>query len=363
MLAKGLWGFIGGSEELANDADVETQADFQKKSQRAFSTLVMAISTPQLYLVTSCEGAKDAWDALRNHYERETLANKLFLKKRYFRSEMKEGTSIKAHLKYMKEITDKLAAIGAPISEEYQVVTLLGSLPQSYSTLVTALEACVDGVTLSFVQQALIHEEQKLNEEPGHLSSAMSRGETTSVLVGERRRNVSQRVKCFGCGEAGHIRRYCPNKMGSQHKAKAAKEDHSKSESDDEEALAVTTFTTQKIQWLIDSGASSHMTQEKEVLTDYKEFEKPEKVGLGDGRTVDAIGIGKVYVNLLFKVSDPKKGVLYNVLYVPKLTYNLFSVKAAVAKGNSVKFGPKRCWIWNPKGKSCAMGSLSDNLY
>ena len=86
------------------------------------------------------------WDALRNHFEQETLANKLFLKKRYFRTEMKEGTSIEAHLKYMKELTDKLAAIGAPTDEEDQVVTLLGSLPQSCSTLVTALEVRVDNI-------------------------------------------------------------------------------------------------------------------------------------------------------------------------------------------------------------------------
>lgn len=59
----------------------------------------------------------------------------------------------------MKEITDRLAAIGAPISEEDQVVTLLGSLPPSYSTLVTALEARADDVKLSYVQQALVHEE------------------------------------------------------------------------------------------------------------------------------------------------------------------------------------------------------------
>ena len=52
----------------------------------------------------------------------------------------------------MKEITDRLAAIGAPISEEDQVVTLLGSLPPSYSTLVTALEARADDVKLSYVQ-------------------------------------------------------------------------------------------------------------------------------------------------------------------------------------------------------------------
>ena len=51
--------------------------------------------------------------------------------------------SIHEHIKYMKELTDKLRAIGAPIEEEDQVVTLLGSLPASYSTLVTALEARV----------------------------------------------------------------------------------------------------------------------------------------------------------------------------------------------------------------------------
>ena len=40
----------------------------------------------------------------------------------------------------MKEVTDKLAANSAPISEKDQVMTLLGSLLCSYSTLLTALE-------------------------------------------------------------------------------------------------------------------------------------------------------------------------------------------------------------------------------
>ena len=46
---------------------------------------------------------------------------------------MKEGTPIETHLKEMKEITDKLASIGAPIAEEDQVVTLLGSLLPAYA--------------------------------------------------------------------------------------------------------------------------------------------------------------------------------------------------------------------------------------
>jgi len=36
--------------------------------------------------------------------------------------------------------------------------------------------------------------------------------------------------------------------------------------------------------WIIDSGASRHMTFENDVLHDYKEFETSEPVGLGDCR-------------------------------------------------------------------------------
>jgi len=64
----------------------------------------------------------------------------------------------------MKELTDRLAAINAPISEEDQIVALLGSLLSTHSTLVTALEAR-DAITLSYAQQALIREEQRLKGE------------------------------------------------------------------------------------------------------------------------------------------------------------------------------------------------------
>ena len=140
LLAKGLWGHVDGSDVLAGEASDAVRAEFKQKAERAFSTIVMAVSTPQLYLVTSCTKPKEVWDKLCGHFECESLANKLYLKKRYFRTEMKEGTSMEQHLKEMKETSDRLAAIGAPISEEDQVVTLLGSLPSSYSALVTTLE-------------------------------------------------------------------------------------------------------------------------------------------------------------------------------------------------------------------------------
>ena len=42
--------------------------------------------------------------------------------------------------------------------------------------------------------------------------------------------------------------------------------------------------------WIVDSGASSHMTQRKELLVNYEEFDKPQKVSMGDGHMVEACG-------------------------------------------------------------------------
>ena len=77
------------------------------------------------------------------------------------------------------------------------------------------------------------------------------------------------------------------------------------------------------VKWLKDSGAFSHMTREA-LLSEYQEFKTPEKVGLGDGRTVDAIGVGNVHVKMKLKVGEPKKCVIHRVLYVPELACNLF---------------------------------------
>ena len=193
LMAKGLWSLLDGSEVVASEVSVAAVALFHSRLHKAFSTIVLAIDSFQLYLVTSCEEPKQAWNALKNHFERETLANKLLLKNQYFRSEMKEGTSVDKHLKRMKDITDKLAAIGAPISEEDQVVTLLGSLPRSFATLVTAIETRMDDVSLDYVQQALVQEEMKQSELSGQLSGA------ESALAGAFKRNMP-RDACYGCG-------------------------------------------------------------------------------------------------------------------------------------------------------------------
>eukprot|EP00731_Ephydatia_muelleri_P012155 Em0006g1049a len=302
LLSKGLWGIVDGSERLAEDASVQQQAEFRKRAQTAFSTLVLSINSSQLYLITSCEEPAPAWVALRNHFERDTLVNKLMLKKQYFRREMKEGSSIEAHIKAMKELTDKLAAIKAPISEEDQVVTLLGSLPSSYSTLVTALEAR-DAVSLSYVQQALIQEEQRMNvvdSKSDAGQSAVFDEKTGRAFVGKQSQQCQkgrQQKVCYLCGETGHIRWNCPenHQERSLSKPKHIAKPVKTMEEDSELACGASSKSYNKENWIVDSGASSHMTQTQEFMVNYEEFGTPQKVCLGDGRTLEAFGKGRVY--------------------------------------------------------------------
>ena len=51
------------------------------------------------------------------------------------------------------------------------------------------------------------------------------------------------------------------------------------------------------------------------------------------------------------------------MLHVPNLACNLFSVRAAAKRGNTVKFGQSTCWIRGLKGTLEEMGSLAGKLY
>ena len=74
--------------------------------------------------------------------------------------------------------------------------------------------------------------------------------------------------------------------MKLDHKAKTANEEVP-FDSDGDGIFAAGDDLPQMDKWLVDSGASSHMTTQREFLTNYRKFDVPEKVGLGDGRIVE----------------------------------------------------------------------------
>jgi len=86
--------------------------------------------------------------------------------------------------------------------------------------------------------------------------------------------------------------------------------------------------------WITDSGASCHMTYHREWLTDFKPVEL---VLLGDGKQCCVTGKGTVLIEKLIN-GCWLKARIENVLLVPEIQKNLFSVGACAKKGYLVIF-------------------------
>ncbi|KAG6614327.1 Copia proteinlike [Phytophthora cinnamomi] len=108
---------------------------------------------------------------LEGHFEKKSLANKLFLRRRFFTTMMAEGDDVLEHINKMNS-GGSARRSGAPVSEDDLVITLLGSLSESYQFLITALESRADSLSWELVTARLLHEDMKRKEQGGGVDGA-----------------------------------------------------------------------------------------------------------------------------------------------------------------------------------------------
>lgn len=135
--------------------------------------------------------------------------------------------------------------------------------------------------------------------------------------------NSSDSWRCYKCGKEGYIKRDCPS-IKKKYKAHKAKSVVYKDKEDTFEGAFVVNEScksdAQQEEWLIDSGASKHMTWNKEALQNYQEFSEPQTVKLGYGRVVEALGLGNITMKMSFRVSDGKDAVCSEIINEPFLS-------------------------------------------
>ena len=84
---------------------------------------------------------------------------------------------------------------------------------------------------------------------------------------------------------------------------------------------------------------------------------------MGDGRTHAAIGRGKLVLDIVLPNGQLKSCKLHDVLYVPKLAYNLISVTRALQTGKRVKFTKHACYVLDKNHKVVAKATKVGSLY
>ena len=94
--------------------------------------------------------------------------------------------------------------------------------------------------------------------------------------------------------------------------------------------------------WLVDSGASKHMTGFKEYLSTLIAKESSQKVKLGDDYQYPIKGVGEAS----YKLESGKLLKMKDVLYVPRLKKNLLSISGLEKKGFKGVFMDGQVLMW-----------------
>jgi hypothetical protein len=93
--------------------------------------------------------------------------------------------------------------------------------------------------------------------------------------------------------------------------------------------------------WLMDYGASAHMTCNREWYDEYYEKLDRTHIYLGDNRSHKVQGYGVISVNL----PNGQLRHTHNVMYVPGIKKNLIFVSAITDNNLTMEFGKLRCVV------------------
>ena len=161
---------------------------------------------------------------------------------------------------------------------------------------------------------------------------------TQNVHFEQRPHNQSQyrkgNIKCFNCGKIGHSKWQCrsPQRQARPQQREANTVEaftlhmtESQNREMDYESRNKRKETNQLLEFVIDSGCSHHVVNNRELIEQYSEFSKPKEVKLGGSQTVQAFGQGNVQIPVRGS-ENIETLILTDVLFVPKMRRNLISV-------------------------------------
>src|SRR5258705_3471847 len=242
----------------------------------------------------------------------------------------------------------------------------------------------------------ILQEEKRMQHENGVTamfakSSKPNHKDMQKSNVSKLNNSTKSTVQCTNpkCGRPGHTFEQCwaegggnegqkkrqhsrctpctPSSGALKESTKVASSSDTKQEmliaqTNDQSLVLLTNGQTHHLEWIVDSGATSHLCGNCEWFTSFHPLNPPREVILGNKHSIFTPRIGQIEVTL--EVGNLSQlTMVHDVLYCPKIAHNLLSVPQLTSIGAHVRFVNKACQIYNSSKKLITIADLIDGLY
>ena len=230
-------------------------------------------------------------------------------------------------------------AAGHTMEESELVMCILAGLPRDFDTVVAVLE-------ISDHKRGAGHSAQQAaasRAETGTRGEASQPG--SSSPAGPATRSTGSSIKeCWYCGRRGQLKADCLKRKSDEQQGRRTyprgpSPSTGRSGHRSVAAMGVSAVNWDH-DWVLDSGASKHITGNRDLLTNIRETDHNTSVTFANGTVSEAKYMGDALLD-----TDTATILLRDVLYVPAAAANLFSVTTASRRDTKFHFGLTGCTI------------------
>ena len=188
------------------DKPEEPPNSWEKRVRQAKATISLMVEDDQLIHIRKEDSARGMWLALQKLHERSNLTSKLYLLQKLYKMRLTKGADMRSYINQMLEIVEQLWGLGEELKDDHIAALLPCGIPESYGTLVTALEARpAEELTLELVKGKLINEFNRRQEN----SEGCETFEAALKIKDAGYKGKKETRKCFFGNKPGHLKKDC----------------------------------------------------------------------------------------------------------------------------------------------------------
>lgn len=415
LCAKGVWDAVeikasNASVDDASGSDKENAGETKSFSispaNKALAQLIILshLDDRHIDIVATCPDASSIWKKLCSIYEQSNAQRLDRLFEKFFKYECLSSDTITDIVGGLQnlfvEINQDLRAVcnGSELPEILLISRIISCLPDRFASFRDAWDAVPfsDRTLNNLIERLRLMEMRQLDslstlsatvcetcrcnggqrigaDNGGRHRGGDSGGQRRGGSSGGQRRGGDQGGQRRG-GDNGSQRRggdYGGDRRGADDSGVIRTSYAAALLGDDEAAKAFSVSQRRRREgdtWIVDSGAGRHLTGNKNLLHNFVECSGP-KVESANGALLNSKGKGDVKLK---KYKPNMAGadilILKDVLYVPGIVHNLFSVPTSSDRGNMTIFHKKVCYVHEKKqsgkpGEVIATGRRLDGIF